>query len=160
MTGPSRAKQPELKRLMRQHHLLSFLFPLALALQQPSVRFRALVLETVLNPVFCSLFRAAPSNPCSPHTGVSDPQYMTWKHKDTYRGGWGLVGNVLRLETRVQIDWDIQGTRTRTQACWDWAHSLPGIHPFSLQQPSVLLILQQEQTIQSFTRLLVRGMFF
>lgn len=145
---------------MRQHHLLSFLFPLALALQQPSVRFRALVLETVLNPVFCSLFRVAPSNPCSPRTGVSDPQYMTWKHKDTYKGGWGLVGNVLRLEMRVRIDWDIQGTRTRTQACRDWAHSLPGIHPFSLQQPSVLLILQQEQTIQSFTRLLVRGMFF
>lgn len=69
------------------------------------------------------------------------------------------MGNVLRLEMRVRIDWDIQGTRTRTQACRDWAHSLPGIHPFSLQQPSVLLILQQEQTIQSFTRLLVRGMF-
>lgn len=44
----SKAKQPGLKKLMRQHHLLSFLFPLALALQQPSVRFRALVIENVL----------------------------------------------------------------------------------------------------------------
>lgn len=70
----SKAKQPELKKLMRQHHLLSFLFPLALALQQPSVRFRAVVLETVLSPVFCSLLCAALSRPSSPHTGVSDPQ--------------------------------------------------------------------------------------
>ena len=89
MTGTSKANQPELKRLMRQHHLLSFLFPLALALQQPSVRFRALVLDTVLSPVFCSPFCSALSNPCSPHTGVSDPQYITWKRKDTYKMGCG-----------------------------------------------------------------------
>lgn len=70
------------------------------------------------------------------------------------------MDNVLRLEMRVQIDWDVQGMCTRTQTCRDWAHSLPGIRAFSLQQPSVFLILQQEQTIQSFTRLLVRDIFF
>lgn len=70
------------------------------------------------------------------------------------------MDNVLRLEIRVQMDWDIQGTCTRTQTCRDWAHSLPGIHPISLQQPSLFLILHQEETIQSFIRLLVKGYIF
>lgn len=59
-----------------------------------------------------------------------------------------------------KIDWDIQGAGTRINTGRGRAHSLLGTHSFSLQHPSVFLILHQEQIIQSFTRLLVRHLFF